>query len=180
MRLRIISGIYGSRRIDTPDGFTTHPMGERIRGALFNSLGDITGKTVLDPFAGSGAISLEAISRGAAHATAIERDRGAQRIIAKNITTLGAQDTVTLIKANCHSWSQHNPDAAFDLILCDPPYHDLQLSTVSLLTRHLKPNGLMLLSYPGSGSAPPVSGVVVVNKFLSFGDAALARYRLEV
>jgi 16S rRNA (guanine966-N2)-methyltransferase len=151
-------------------------MGDRIRTALFNVLGDITGYRLLDPFAGSGAIAFEAASRGASQVIAIERDRKAQIIIEKNIASLDLGKKVKLIKANCRQWSQQHPEEIFDLIICDPPYQELQLSTVSLLTRHLKNNGLMVLSYPGRESAPTVNGVVVVDNF-SYGDAALAYYR---
>src|SRR5690349_2308196 len=119
-------------------------MSERIRGSLFNMLGDLNGKTVLDAFAGSGALSFEAISRGAKHVLALEKDKTAQKIIAKNIVSLGVEDRVKLIKANCRMWSEQNPQVTFDLILLDPPYHNMQLSTVSLLTNHLNANGLMV------------------------------------
>lgn len=176
MRLRVVAGALGGRFFESPETSTTHPMGERVRGALFNSLGDITGQTVLEPFAGSGALSFEALSRGAKSALLLERDKRAQATIARNITALGLGERARLIKANCRMWSQHNPDAQFDLLLVDPPYHDMQLSTVALLISHLKPNGLMVLSYQGRGSAPTVNGVVVVDTRL-YGDAALAFYR---
>jgi 16S rRNA (guanine966-N2)-methyltransferase len=152
-------------------------MAERVRGALFNSLGDIEGWTVLDAFAGSGALAFEAISRGAASAVVIERDKRAQKIIAENIQMLGLEDKVKLIKAGANAWSQNNSELLFDLLICDPPYHDLQLSTVSKLTSHVKHNGLVVLSYPGRESAPTVNGVVVVDSSKSYGDAALAFYR---
>jgi 16S rRNA (guanine966-N2)-methyltransferase len=176
MRLRIISGVLGGRLFDSPASTTTHPMGERIRGALFNMLGDITGQTVFEPFAGSGALSFEALSRGAKSALLLERDKRAQAAIMRNIESLDLAKEATLVKVNCRIWSQNNPDAQFDLLLVDPPYHDMQLSTVSLLIRHLKPNGLMVLSYQGRGTAPTVNGVVVVDTRL-YGDAALAFYR---
>lgn len=176
MRMRIIAGKYGGQTFDSPDSAATHPMGERMRGALFNILGDISGQTLLDPFAGSGAISFEAVSRGVTSSIALDSDRLAQRILHKNIGALRLGNKITLVKANCRMWSQQNPDVKFDLIIADPPYHDMQLSTVSLLVSHLKPNGLMVLSYPGRGSAPTVNGVVVVDNRL-YGDAALAFYR---
>lgn len=176
MHMRVIAGTLGGRRFIAPDTRATHPMGERIRGSLFNILGDITGKTVLDPFAGSGALSFEALSRGAAHATLCETDRRAQKIIAKNIDLLGLQHHTKLIQANCRMWSKQNPHATFDLVLADPPYHNMQLSTITLLIRHLNNNGLMVLSYIGRGSAPAVNGVVVVDN-RSYGDAALAFYQ---
>lgn len=178
MRMRVIAGSLGGRFFDAPGTTTTHPMSERVRGSLFNILGGLAGKTVLDPFAGTGALSFEALSRGASHATLLENDRRAQVTIAQNITKLGVVDKAVLIKANCRMWSERNPGALFDLILADPPYHDMQLSTVSLLTKHLKPKGLMVLSYSGRGSAPTVnaSGVVVVDN-RDYGDAALAFYQ---
>lgn len=176
MRLRVIAGTLGGRFFESPDTSATHPMGERLRGSLFNILGDISGKTVLEPFAGSGALSFEALSRGADSALLIERDKKAQKVISENIQQLNLTQKAKLIAANCRMWSQQNPDTLFDLILADPPYHDEQLSTVTELSKHLKPKGLMVLSYPGRGLVPTVNGVVVVdNRF--YGDAALAFYQ---
>ena len=177
MRMRVIAGELGGRFFAGPDSPVTHPMAERVRGAMFNALGDIEGLTVLDAFAGSGALAFEAISRGAASAIVVERDKRAQRILAENIKTLGLEGRIKLIRTGISSWLDTNQDAQFDLVLCDPPYHDLQLSTVSKLTSHVKQNGLMVLSYPGRESAPTVNGVVVVDKSKSYGDAALAYYR---
>lgn len=177
-KLRVIAGGLGGRQFEYPSGFTTHPMGDRIRGALFNMLGDISGLTVLDPFSGSGAISFEAVSRGAKSSLAIERDRKAQSIIAENIQSLGLESVVRLIKANCSAWSTNNPDLQFDLIIADPPYNDPQNSTINKLAKHLKPAGLMVLSHSGREPAPAVNGVVVVDN-RSYGDAALAFYRKE-
>lgn len=173
--MRVISGTLGGRQFDSPSGFATHPMSDRVRGSLFDVLGDISEKTILDAFAGSGALSFEAISRGAQYALAVERDRRAQHIIEKNIHTLHLEGKVKCIKTSIATWSKLNPDTTFDIIFCDPPYNDLQLSTVSTLFRHLNPNGLMVLSYPGRESVPTVNGVVVVDK-RSYGDAALAFY----
>lgn len=176
MRLRVIAGKLGGRFFESPDTTATHPMSERARGSLFNILGDVNGQTVLDAFAGSGALSFEAVSRGAASALAIERDKRAQKTIQQNIESLGLSETVKLIKANVRMWSEHNKNQKFDLILVDPPYHDMQLSTVEMLSYHLNPKGLMVLSYPGRESEPTVSGVVVVDN-RNYGDLALAFYR---
>lgn len=178
MRMRVIAGQLGGRFFDSPETSSTHPMGERIRGALFNMLGaDVQDATVFEPFAGSGALSFEALSRGAKSALMLEKEKRAQLTIERNIKALGVAGKARLIKANCRMWSENNPQEQFDLLLVDPPYHDMQLSTVSLLIRHLKPNGLMVLSYQGRGTAPTVNGVVVVDTRL-YGDAALAFYRL--
>ncbi len=152
-------------------------MGERIRSSLFNSLGDLSGKTVLDAFAGSGSLAIEAVSRGAESAVATESDRAAYLVVKANVEKLGAHN-VKVVKASCHAWSSTNVDKKFDIIFCDPPYNHLQLSTVFALQKHLKPNGLMVLSYPGRELIPDASGVVVVDN-RNYGDAALAYYRLR-
>jgi len=177
VNIRIISGTYGSRKIEAPDGTRTHPMSERARGALFNSLGDLVeGVDVLDAFAGTGAIGLEALSRGARHATFVERDRIAQKVLAKNITALGLEDQSTLIRTTVFNWIETSGDQQFDLIFADPPYHDPQLSTVTKLLGLLKPNGLMILSHSGKGEVSAKTGVVVVDN-RSYGNACLTTFR---
>jgi len=178
MRVRLIAGEYGGRFLEAPDTSRTHPMGERIRGAMFNILGDMTDKVVLDAFAGTGSVGLEAVSRGAATAWFIEKDRVAQKVIASNIRALGLEKQTRLVAASVASWTETTDGQTFDLIFADPPYHDMQLAAVARLTKYLKPNGLMILSHPGRESAPTVNGVVVVDN-RSYGDAALAFYRLE-
>ena len=176
MNVRVIAGTLGGRIIEGSGTDRTHPMGERIRNAIFNSIGsEIKDAKVLDAFAGSGAIGIEAISRGATSVLFIERDRVAQKIIENNIQTLGINTQARLVKASVSSWL-NTTEETFDIIFADPPYHDPQLSTVSRLFPLLKPNGLMVLSYPGRGEMPTETGVVVVDN-RSYGTAALAYYR---
>jgi len=153
-------------------------MSERVKGAMFNVIGDIEDYTVLDAFAGTGALGFEALSRGASNVTFIERDRVAQKVIMENAGVLRAEGDIKLIKASVAAWDDTAEDGGYDLIFADPPYNDVQFSTVSRLFRHLKPNGLMILSLPGRESAPTVNGVVVVDN-RSYGDAALAFYRRD-
>lgn len=174
--MRIIAGRYGGRPIKTPKGFKTHPMGERVRQALFNSLGNLDGKRVWDAFAGSGALALEAVSRGASSAIATERDRAACAVLKDNIKELHAEEYVKAIGASCRAWSSTNADERFDVIFCDPPYNDMQLSTVFALFDHLKPKGLMVLSQPGRDHVIVADGVVVVDN-RNYGDATLITYR---
>jgi len=178
MNIRLIAGTFGGRVIEGSGTNRTHPMGERIRGSLFNIIGtEIADAKVLDAFAGSGSLGLEALSRGAQHATFIERDRVAQNVITNNIKTLGVANVTKLVKAPVASWLE-TTEEQFDIIFADPPYHDLQLSTVMRITKVLKPNGLMVLSYTGRGEVPTGLGVVVVDN-RSYGDAVLAFYRKE-
>lgn len=178
MNIRLIAGRYGGRIIEGSGTNRTHPMGGRIRSSLFNMIAsELEGAQVLDAFAGSGSLGLEALSRGAAHATFVERDRVAQNVITNNIRTLGVDDATKLVKAPVASWLE-TTSQTFDIIFADPPYHDLQLSTVGKLTKLLKPNGLMVLSYTGKGEVPTDLGVVVVDN-RRYGDAVLAFYRKE-
>lgn len=177
MKVRIISGKFGGRIIQSPGNSMTHPMSERIRGSMFNIVGDsIIDATVLDAFAGTGAIGLEAISRGARSAVFIERDRSAYETLSENIKLLGAGLQSKSIQASLSIWIEKNQGNFYDIIFADPPFIDTQLSTVIKLLGMLKPNGLMLLSYPGSGEVPTVDGFVVVDNRI-YGNAALAFYR---
>ena len=179
MKIRIIAGRYRKLLIEAPQNELTHPMGERIRNALFNIVGsEIDNAQVLDAFSGTGALGLEALSRGASHATFIERDREAQTILARNIASLGAGDQTKVVNSSVSQWLDTVKDQRFDVILADPPYDDTQFSTVTRLFALLKPNGLMVLSYPGRGEAPTEAGVVVVDN-RSYGTAALTFYRLD-
>jgi 16S rRNA (guanine966-N2)-methyltransferase len=178
VNVRIIAGRFGGRIIEGSGTTRTHPMSERIRNALFNKIAtEIKGAEVLDAFAGSGALGLESLSRGAHHVTFVEKDRIAQKIIDNNIAVLNVSGQSTHIKANVSSWL-NKTNEHYDLIFADPPFHDPQLSTVSDLFALLKPNGLMVLSYPGRGEMPTETGVVVVDN-RSYGNAALAFYRKE-
>lgn len=176
--LRIIAGKFGSRIIKAPPGHRTHPMGDRIRGALFNSLGDqVPGAKVLDAFAGSGAVGLEALSRGASHVTFVERDKRALDILRQNIAILGVEHETRIIKTTVENWLQVASDTKFDLIFADPPYHDPQFSTVQKLFGLLHFDALMVLSHPGRGEAPTgTNGVVVVDN-RSYAAANLTFYR---
>lgn len=179
MNIRIISGEFGGRKIEAPDTDKTHPMSERARNALFNSIAhDIEGAVVLDAFAGTGAIGLEALSRGAHDVTFIERDRTAQQVLARNITTLGVENRVVLARTNIESWLTSREGDLYDLIFADPPYGDTQFSTVSQLFGLLKPGALMVLSHPGRGEIPTKTGVVVVDN-RSYGNAFLTYYRRD-
>ncbi len=176
--MRIIAGTLGGRIIKTPRGFKTHPMSERIRQSLFNSLGSLEGLEVWDAFAGSGSLALEAVSRGATSALATDKDSQAYEVIKANVEKLKVTKLVTVVRASAKAWSSTNRDAQFDIIFCDPPYNDLQLSTVFALFRHLKPNGLMVLSQPGREPVMTANGVVVVDN-RNYGDASLISYRLK-
>ncbi len=151
-------------------------MSERVRGGLFNMLGDMTGLTVLDAFAGSGALSFEAISRGALAATAIDIDKSAAKVIASNAKDLGISDKVKVIRANASGWSDLNPLAQFDIVFAAPPYDDLQPKLVQKLVRHLATNGVLVLDWPGKMDLLELAGLTnIASK--NYGDAQIGLYR---
>lgn len=127
--MRIVAGEYRGRRICAPEGDETRPTSDRVREALFSILGDIGGLDVLDVFAGSGALGLEALSRGAASATFVERARPALDAIRANAAMVDDQDRVRVVPADWRAGLRFLAGAGrrFGLCLLDPPY--------SLLTR---------------------------------------------
>jgi 16S rRNA (guanine966-N2)-methyltransferase len=178
VNIRIISGTYGGRTLDAPDRKSTHAMSERARNALFNSIAqELPGARVLDAFAGSGSLGIEALSRGAKSAVFIEKDRIAAKIIQKNIDTLYIH-SAKVIKTTVSNWLTTSNQEKFDIIFADPPYHDTQFSTVERLFGLLKPGALMVLSHPGKGEVPSKTGVVVVDN-RSYGNLNLTLYRLD-
>jgi 16S rRNA (guanine966-N2)-methyltransferase len=150
-------------------------MSEKARGAIFNALGDITGLTFLDAYAGSGALSAEAISRGAAEGVAIDNDLAAWKAIVANFKQLGI-DTVQAVRAGVATWSAANAELQFDLVFADPPYDDIKLSAVKRLVGHVKGGGIFVLSWPGGQVAPVFEGLKqAAHKPL--GDIQLIFYR---
>jgi 16S rRNA (guanine966-N2)-methyltransferase len=149
--VRIIAGSRKGARIFAPKGLDTRPTGDRVREAAFNLLGPGAPEdaTVLDLFAGSGAMGLEALSRGAAHATFVESDREACRTINRNLDKLGlggatvlCQDALTALRADARAGT------GYDLVLVDPPYRRFS-SLQNALIRHLPeivaPGGTLLI-----------------------------------
>jgi len=174
--MRIIAGRLGGLQFDSPGSFKTHPISDKVRGALFNMLGDIEGLRVLDAFAGSGALAFEAVSRGSAEAVAIDNDRIAQKTLIANVKTLQLGRQVKIIKASASAWLETNPKALFDIVLCDPPYNDLQRSLVVRLSQRVQKHGIFVLSWPGGQDLPDFEGKEKVAH-RSYGDAQLAFYR---
>jgi 16S rRNA (guanine966-N2)-methyltransferase len=122
--MRIVAGRHGGRRISAPPGSGTRPTSDRVREALFSVLGDVSGLTVLDLFAGSGALGLEALSRGAARATFVERDPAAVRVLQTNLDALGEEADVRRTDARAFLRNASGTGEPYDLLFLDPPYRD--------------------------------------------------------
>jgi len=124
--MRVIGGVYRSRIIDMPKGVEIRPTQDKVREAIFNILGDISGKAVLDLFSGSGAFGIEAISRGASKATFVENNVRCVQTIEKNLDSLEIQaDRYEIIKASALRavYSFEEEGVMYDIVFMDPPYH---------------------------------------------------------
>jgi 16S rRNA (guanine966-N2)-methyltransferase len=152
--MRIIAGTHRGARIAAPTGLSTRPTGDRVREAAFNLIGPVDDAAVLDVFAGSGAMGLEALSRGAASVTFVESDRGACRTIADNLAKL----RLTGARVTCGDavWALRQETRTYDLVLVDPPYEawaELEPKLAELLPRVLAPGGLLVVE-TGSRTEP--------------------------
>ena len=117
--MRVVAGEFRGRRLAAPRGARTRPTADRVREALFSMLGDVSDARVLDLYAGSGALGIEALSRGAESAVFVERDAQALAALRRNLAAVGADAEVR--RQDVARFLAH-PDARFDLVFCDPPY----------------------------------------------------------
>jgi 16S rRNA (guanine966-N2)-methyltransferase len=117
--VRVVAGEFKGRRLRMPRGAPTRPTADRVREALFSMLGDVTGARVLDLYAGSGALGIEALSRGAATAVFVERDARAAAAIRANLDAVGVEAEISGQDALAYLT---RADGVFDLVFCDPPY----------------------------------------------------------
>jgi 16S rRNA (guanine966-N2)-methyltransferase len=174
--MRIISGCLKGHHFESPKNPKTHPMSEKMRGAMFNMLGDITDMSVYDAYGGSGALAFEAISRGAKKALITEIDKFAWAVIKMNIENLGLEDKVKAVRANAASWSENNYTTQFDLVICDPPYTAVKTNQLDKLASNVKKHGLIVLSLPSKMILPKILGATL-ERDSDYGDGSLAFYR---
>jgi len=169
--LSILSGKYKGIKLKSPDLATTHPMGSREKLALFNMLAPyLEGATVLDYFAGSGALGLEALSRGAASVTFIENNPKALEVIKENLSNFdmgdasrgtpcarSAEGTSTL---GDNSRQDPSSKLHFDVIISDPPYDNYQVPDYEKL---LKKGGILALSHPKDFNLKAITGLTLLK-----------------
>ncbi len=189
---RVIAGTARGRRLTAP-GEGTRPLGDRVKQTLFAILGpDLPGATVLDLCAGSGAAGIEALSRGAARATFVERDRRAATTIAENLALTGlAGPNARIVRAEAVAWltgsgAAEGLDAAFDLVFVDPPYADTELLArlLEILgspaeTRLLAPRARVVAKHFWRDRPSAGVGLLASERDRRFGETGLTFYRRE-
>ena len=174
--MRVIAGSFGGRRLKAPGGRNTRPTSDRVREALFAMLGPLEGEPVLDLFAGTGALGIEALSRGAGRAVFVERDRAAATILQENLTALGIPPEAAELRrgdALAALRSARENGEAYDLIFIDPPYGDARLWGPRLsaeLGAVLAPEGRIVLE---SDRREPLELDAPVLRKRRYGDTSI-------
>lgn len=150
MPIRITGGLLRGRNIESPDSMKTRPTASRTREALFNILQGVEGFHMLDLFAGSGIMGLEAISRGAASVTAVELARPQVRMIERSYKAVGVFDKLKLLETNVLTLKKEVlcAEEGFDLIYADPPFKDMDYPDLRPFIEWLNPGGVAVFEAP--------------------------------
>lgn len=180
---RVVAGGARGIRLAAP-GQGTRPLADRVKQALFASLEpELEGAVVLDLFAGSGAGGIEALSRGAARATFVDRDAGAARVVAENLRRTRLQDVGRVVRRDAITWLADPAGAAadgpFDLVLVDPPYADgtALVRSLELVGPHVAPDGVVVAKHFWRDRPPAEVGLLASQRERRFGETALTFYR---
>lgn len=189
--MRIIAGTYRSRRLEAPSGLATRPTSDQLRETLFNVLAArIEGERFLDLYAGSGAVGIEALSRGAAGVEFVERAPAALAVLRKNLSRLGVTAGFRIHGAGVGSVLRKikpvtsNPDATFDMVFLDPPYDALEeyAATLGLLggaAKGLLADGAVVIAeHRKKERLEERYGELAGTRLLEQGDAALSFYAI--
>jgi 16S rRNA (guanine966-N2)-methyltransferase len=173
--MRVIAGSLASRRLHAVAGNATRPTSDRVKEALFSILGDVHDARVLDLYAGTGSLGIEALSRGAAHAVFVERSAVARKTLELNQKTLAIGDrSVVIGGAVAQVGPRLRPHAPFDLVLCDPPYADAvpALAIVEGLVEHFSVGARIVLEH--AKTAAPDARLFHLEERRIYGDTALS------
>lgn len=178
--MRIIAGTLKGRRLDAPDWPGLRPTSDRLRETLFNVLAPrIEGARFLDAYAGTGAVGIEALSRGAAHVTFVEQDRRAQTLIAANLDRCAVQNRYAIIRAG-FTGAAAGLTNAFDLLFLDPPYGAVELANALDVAGPLVTgDALAIVEHAKRDAAPGERSGLELTRDLVHGDSVLSFYRVK-
>lgn len=176
--MRVIAGRLKGRRLDAPQWEGLRPTSDKLRETLFNVLAPrIQGAVVLDGYAGTGAVGIEALSRGARHVTFVERDPRAAALIETNLKHCGVLDRYAIIRARVAGTERPPGGGRFDLIFLDPPYGAQELSAALDAAAALAGDDtLVVIEHAKRDASPESSGPLVRTREIVSGDSALAFY----
>ncbi len=181
--MRIVAGKYRGRRLATPTTQKIRPTADRVREALFSIIAArVPGARVLDLFAGTGALGLEALSRGAVQAVFVDRDAEAVHIIRANVRLLGVVDRVEVFHGEVSRVVKHlvERQSLFDILFMDPPYGKGHIeSTLPILGALAHPRGLLIAEHPVKELPPAASGDWRHIDTRTYGDTAISFYSRE-
>jgi len=179
--VRVIAGTARGKTLAAlPGGEITRPTIDRVKEAMFSSVQFLLpGARVLDLFAGSGQLGIEALSRGAGHCTFIDRDRGAAAIVAANCRTAGVTASSRVLTAEAESFLAASRES-YDIALLDPPYHhDTIPRLLPLLEGHIAPGGVVLCETEAGAALPETVGALTLRRQYKYGKIAVTRYEKE-
>ena len=176
--MRIIAGTLKGRRLDAPSWPGLRPTSDKLRETLFNVLAPhIDGVRMIDGYAGSGAVGIEALSRGAAHVTFIERDPRAVRLIEANLQRCQVPNRYAIIRAGFEQASKRLPGTPFDLVFLDPPYGaDTLAAALDATAGLLAADGVLVIEHARRDGPPAQHREFELTRDLTSGDSALAFY----
>ena len=176
--MRVIAGSLKGRRLVTPTWTGLRPTSDKLRETLFNLVASrLAGARVLDGFAGTGALGIEALSRGAAHVTFVERDRRAAALIAENLRRCGVTGGYAIVRGGLRQTVGRLAGDDFDLILLDPPYDEEQLDAIlAAAGARLAAGGVLVLEHAKRRPVPDAAGRVRRGRARTSGDSVLDFY----
>jgi 16S rRNA (guanine966-N2)-methyltransferase len=177
--MRIIAGTLKGRRLKTPDWEGLRPTSDKLRETLFNVLGpQVNGARFLDGYAGTGAVGIEALSRGAAHVAFVERDRRAIALIEANLRHCGVTDRYAIIPIDFARATRGPGEPPFDIIFLDPPYGVDALTGALRGAGTLAAEGTRVIVEHATRDVPPLTtDRLTLTRDLGSGDSGLAFYR---
>jgi 16S rRNA (guanine966-N2)-methyltransferase len=179
--MRVIAGRFGGRRLSAPRGRTTRPTSDRVREALFSMLGELEGIVALDLFAGTGALGIEALSRGAEWVVFVERDAGAVATLRANLAALGLSESEASVRVGDALGALRTARArgeTYDLVFVDPPYRhasELQSALSALLPALLSPSARVVVESDRRAPAQLALQTITQRRY---GDTTITIQRL--
>lgn len=182
--MRVIAGLHRGRRLLGPRGQAIRPTSDRVKEALFSILGErTTGARVLDLYAGTGSIGIEALSRGAAHVTFVEADREALRLVRSNLQQCGLEQAANICACQVSQFFRRGTQwsGPYDIVFCDPPYQltpELIAMASEWKAGWLADDAVVIIEHGRKADLPSVLGPLSQVKRYDYGDTALTRFHI--